>query len=223
MFIGHFGVGFGAKRAAPAVSLGMLFLACQLADLIWPDLVLLGVERVEIAPGATAVTPLDFVSYPYSHGLATLALWGAALGLIYHLVRRGDRRAPLTLALVVVSHWLLDFVSHRPDMPLAPGLAERYGLGLWNSVAATVVVETVLFAAGIALYLRATAARDRTGVVALWSLVVFLYLVSLANLFGPPPPSVGAVAWVAQSLWLVVAWGFWVDRHRVARAPAPAP
>ena len=75
MFIGHFAVALGAKKVAPAVSLGTMFLAAQLADLLWPTFVLLGIERVEIAPGATAVTPLDFVSYPYSHSLLALALW----------------------------------------------------------------------------------------------------------------------------------------------------
>jgi hypothetical protein len=72
MFIGHFAIGFAAKRAAPVVSLGTLFLACQLADLVWPTLVLAGVERFEIRPGITVVTPFDFVHYPWSHSLVAL-------------------------------------------------------------------------------------------------------------------------------------------------------
>lgn len=214
MFIGHFAVGFAAKRAAPVVSLGTLFLACQLADLVWPNLVLLGVERFEIRPGTTAVTPLDFVSYPYSHSLLALALWGLLFAALHRLLRKSGRAAAVTLVAVVVSHWLLDFVSHRPDMPLYPGGGPRLGLGLWGSLPATVAVETLLFAAGVAAYVRFTRPRDRTGTVALWALVGILLLIYAANLLGPPPPSVAAVAWSAQAVWLLVLWGYWVDRHR---------
>lgn len=217
MFIGHFAVAFAAKRAAPAVSLGALFLAAQLADLVWPNLVLLGIEKVEIRPGATAVTPLDFVSYPYSHSLVALCLWAALLAVVYRLATTRGWAGPLTLAALVLSHWVLDALSHRPDLPLSFRGGPLVGLGLWNSVAATVVVETLLFAAGVALYARSTQARDRIGSVGLWCLVGFLFLVSFGNLLGPPPPSAQAVAWVAQSMWLLVLWAYWVDRHRTVR------
>jgi hypothetical protein len=217
MFIGHFAVGFGAKRAVPAVSLGSLFLACQLADLLWPNFVLLGLEKVEIDPGNTAVTPLNFVSYPYSHSLVALLGWGLAFAILYRIVRRGTWAAGLTLAAAVFSHWVLDVASHRPDMPVTLHGPERLGLGLWNSVPATVAVELVLLALGVALYCRATETRDRTGSIALWSLVGFLLIINLANLLGPPPPSATAVAWTAQAVWLLVAWGYWIDRHRQPR------
>ncbi|MEZ5316134.1 MAG: hypothetical protein R2752_01920 [Vicinamibacterales bacterium] len=216
MFIGHYAVGFGAKRVAPAVSLGTLFLACQLADLIWPTLVLAGVEVVQIDPGNTVVTPLRFVSYPWSHSLLALAVWGAALAGLYRLLRpaAASTTVLVTLAGVVLSHWVLDVASHGPDMPVTPWDATRLGLGLWNSLPATAAVEGGMFAAGVWIYARATAARDRTGRVAFWSLVAFLSLVYVANLLGPPPPSASAVAWSAEALWLVVAWGYWIDRHR---------
>ena len=214
MFIGHYAVAFAAKRAAPAISLGTLFLAVQLADLVWPALVLAGVERFEIRPGITAFTPLDFVHYPWSHSLAAMLGWGAALGVGYVLVRKARWRDAVLLAALVVSHWVLDFVTHRPDMPLLPGDSTKVGLGLWNSVAATLVVEGAFFAACVWFYSRSTRALDRTGTWALWSLVAFLAIVYVANAFGPPPPSVAAVAWSANLLWLVVAWGYWIDRHR---------
>lgn len=214
MFIGHFALAFGAKTAVPAVSLGALFLACQFADLLWPVLVLAAVEEVQIQPGATAMTPLDFVAYPYSHSLTALVGWGILLGGIYAAVTRSRMFVGVILGLLVVSHWVLDVVTHRPDMPLTLRGATRLGLGLWNSIPATLVVELLLFAVGIELYRRATVARDRLGSVGLWSLVVFLGLVYFASVFGPPPPDPRTVAWSAMSMWLLVLWGYWVDRHR---------
>ena len=214
MFIGHFGLAFAAKRVAPSVSLGTLFLAAQLADLVWPNLVLLGLEKVEVEPGNTAVTPLNFVSYPYSHSLLALALWAALFAAIHWLVQRRGGVVPWLLGALVLSHWVLDAASHRPDMPLLIGGGPLIGLGLWNSIPGTVAVETALFLAGVALYARATRALDRTGTFAFGGLVAFLLLVSVANLMGPPPPSALAVAWVAQSIWLLVLWGYWIDRHR---------
>jgi hypothetical protein len=215
MFLGHFGVGFGAKRAAPGVSLGTLFAACQLADLLWPTLVLFGIERFEIRPGITAVTPLDFVSYPYSHSLIALSAWGVLFGTLYALINRSRVATATTLVVVVVSHWVLDVLVHRPDMPVTLSGTTRLGFGLWNSVPGTLIAELSIFTAGVVLYARQTRARDRIGSVAFGSLVGFLLVVFLVNVFGPPPPSVGAVAWSAEAMWLLVIWAYWVDRHRM--------
>jgi len=219
MFIGHFGLGFGAKRFAPAVSLGTLFLAAQFADLLWPTLLLMGVEEVRIDPGITVVTPLDFVHYPYSHSLIAMVGWGAVFGIVHKLARRSSLAIGLLLAALVVSHWVLDLVTHRPDLPLMLGGSDRYGLGLWNSLPGTLAVELPLFLAGVFLYVRSTVPRDRTGTIALAGLVLFLLAVYLVNFFGEPPPSPTAVAWVTQSMWLLVAWGYWVDRHRQPGQP----
>jgi hypothetical protein len=218
MFLGHFAVGFGAKRAVPEVSLGTLFIACQLADIVWPVLVLAGIETFEVRPGITAVTPLDFTSYPYSHSLVALTLWAAAFALVYKAVRHARWGAALALALVVLSHWALDVASHRPDMPVLLHGGPLLGLGLWYSLPATLIVEIAMFAIGIALYLRTTRARDRIGSIALWALVAFLFVIYLAALFGPPPPNPQAVAWSDMGQWLLVAWAYWVDRHRERKA-----
>jgi hypothetical protein len=212
MFLGHFAVGFGAKKFAPRASLGTLFLAAQFIDLLWPTLVLLGVERVRIAPGITAVTPLDFEHYPISHSLIAVVGWALLFGAVYFLMRR-DRRTSLVLALAVLSHWLLDWLSHRPDLPLFPGGA-RVGLGLWQSLPATLIVELGLFAVGVALYWRITRAADRIGRWALWSLVTLLLVIYVGNLFGAPPPDATAIGWVGQAQWLLIVWGYWLDRHR---------
>jgi len=216
VFLGHFGVGFAAKRHAPGASLGTLFAAAQFVDLLWPTLLLLGVERVAIAPGATTVTPLDFQYYPFSHSLLAVCGWAALVGGGY-LVLRGLRREALVLALLVVSHWLLDAVVHRPDLPLAPFAETRVGLGLWDSLPGTLAVEMPLFFLGCWLYARATRPRDRAGRWGLWGLVAFLLLVQAGNVLGDAPPSVTAIAWVGQAQWLLVLWAHWVDGHREAR------
>lgn len=140
MFLGHFAVAFAAKPAAPSVSLGTLFFACQWVDLMWPLFLLAGLERVEIKPGITAFTPLDFVYYPWTHSLVMGVSWAAAFGLLY-LSIRGSGKAALIVAAVLLSHWFLDLVAHRPDLPLAPGSETRWGFGLWNSIPATLLVE----------------------------------------------------------------------------------
>src|SRR4051812_40813649 len=213
MFIGHFALGFAAKRVTPRISLAMLFLAAQFADLLWPVLVGFGVEQVRIDPGNTAFTPLDFVSYPYSHSLAMLALWAVVVGGGYRAVA-GGRGTFLTLALLVLSHWVLDFLTHRPDMPLYPG-GPKVGLGLWNSVAATLAIEIALFAGGVFLYVGATRARDGIGRWGFAGLIALLLLVYVASLFGGAPPSVTAI-WTASlaGAALIVVWAWWVDLHR---------
>jgi hypothetical protein len=188
MFLGHFALGFGAKRLNPALSLGTLFVACQLADLIWPTLVLLGVEHVAIDPGNTAFTPLNFVFYPYSHSLAALLLWGVIFSGAYQVAYNATRWTGLLLAALVVSHWVLDFISHRPDMPLMIDNRQKVGLGLWNSVPATVAVESLMFAVGLYFYVRTTAARDRIGSIGLWSLVIFFIVINIANTLAPRRP-----------------------------------
>ena len=218
MFVGHFALALGAKRFSPRVSLGVLFLACQLADLLWPNLVLLGVERLEIEPGNTVMTPLNFLHYPYSHSLIALLVWGALFGALYTALTRAGIKAALVIGGLVLSHWVLDVVTHRPDMPISPGESIRVGLGLWNVPVLAVVTEMLLFAVGVWLYAARTEARDRVGSIGFWVLIGFLLIVYAANLLGPPPPSVAAVAWSAQAMWVIVAWGYWVDRHRIQSA-----
>lgn len=212
MFLGHFALALAAKPASPRTSLGTLIAAAQLADLIWPVLLLLGVETVRVDPGNTAFTPLDFVNYPWTHSLLMALVWAAGFALAYFGRTRLARGAWM-VGLLVLSHWALDFITHRPDLPLAPGAAKA-GLGLWNSVAATVVVEGALFAAGVLVYSRKTRPRDRIGRVAFWALVAFLVVIYVSNLVGPPPPSAAAVASVTLLMWLFVPWGAWIDRHR---------
>lgn len=214
MFVGHFGVGLAGKAIAPRTSLGTLFLAAQLVDLLWPTLLLIGLEQVAIVPGITRVTPLDFVHYPISHSLLMGVVWAALFAGAYRWLR-DDTRGAVVCAGAVVSHWILDLLTHRPDLPLAPAGGPVVGLGLWGSLWATLVVEVAIFGGGAWLYLRHTRARDRVGSIGIWGLLVFLTLIYAGNLFGEPPPSVTALAWVGQAQWLLVLAAYWIDRHRV--------
>jgi len=219
MFIGHYALGFAAKRLEPRLSLALLLAAPQLLDLLWPIFVLAGIEHVEVAPGNTAFTPLAFIDYPWSHSLATSIVWAAAFAAVVRALGGQWRSAGIVGALVV-SHWILDFASHGPDMPLWPGGGPRLGLGLWRSVPATLAVEVAMYAAGVAIYARATRTKDRVGTWAFVGLVGLLSVAYVGNLLGPLPPSGTAVAVSALALWLIPPWGAWIDRHREARAPA---
>jgi hypothetical protein len=152
-----------------------------------------------------------------------LAVWGALLAVMIgpRLQRAKGPRGLMTLAViaaVVISHWVLDVVSHRPDMPLTPFDQTKLGLGLWNSRPATIVVELVMLVAGVVLYVSTTRPRNRTGMLALAGFITFLLVINVGNMYGPPPSSVDAVAYSALLMWLFVAWGYWIDRHREARA-----
>lgn len=216
MFIGHLALALGAKRIAPKVSLGWLVAATLFIDLIWPPLLLLGWERVVIAPGITAVTPLDFVHYPISHSLVAVLGWSVLAALAYG-AWKSDKRGALVIGVLVLSHWLLDALSHRPDLPLWFGESPKVGLGLWQSVGATLAVEIPLFAWGLWLYLRATEAIDQTGrwVMSGWLAIVLISYA--ANVFGPAPPDARALAFGALALFLLPPWAAWFDRHRAAR------
>ena len=222
MFIGHFGVAFAAKKVAPRTSLGTFVIAAQFLDLLWPVFLLLGVERVIVAPGATAVTPLDFISYPLSHSLLGAFGWACLVAGIYKIVK-SDSRGAACLWFVVLSHWLLDWLTHRPDLPLYPGSSTYVGWGLWDSRVETIVVECAIFFLGVRIYSRATHPRDLIGYIAFRTYVAFLFLVYLVNIFGPPPPSEKAVAYAALGMWVFVVWAYWVDRHRAAGPPPPPP
>jgi hypothetical protein len=212
MFIGHFAVAFAAKKVAPRASLGTLVLSAQFLDLLWPMFLLIGAEHVRIDPGNTAFTPLDFYDYPISHSLLTTVGWAVILGGIYYILKR-DARTSLVLYGLAVSHWMLDALTHRPDLPLLPWFDAMVGLGLWESVAWTVVTELLLLAGGVMLFLGVRKAEGRPAGMFFWSYVAFLAFVWAANIFGPPPPSEDAIGIVGMSMWLLVAWAYWIDRR----------
>ena len=178
-------------------------------------LVGLGIEHVRIDPGNTRMTPLDFVSYPYSHSLAALVVIGILIGAAYRGVA-GGRRSFVVLAALVVSHWALDYLTHRPDLPLYPG-GPKVGLALWNSMPATLVLESAMYAAGLWIYLRSTRAIDGIGRWGFISLAAFIMVAYAGNVLGGPPPSVDVI-WMGAlgGAVVLIAWAWWVDGHRAA-------
>jgi len=215
VFIGHYALALAAKRAAPRTSLGTLFLAVQLADMLWPVFLLLGWEQAHLVPGPNPFLILWLDSIPISHSLLTLIAWGVLFAAVYRM-RTGYAKGAIVFALAVVSHWVLDVVTHRPDMPLYPG-GPKLGLGLWNSVAGTVIIEVVMFAAGTWIYLRTTRARDAVGRYGLGALLALLGVFYGGSLLGGAPPSMRAMEIGGLVFgWLFVGWAAWVDRHREA-------
>jgi len=213
MFIGHFGVGLASKRLLPRESLATLLAAPLFLDLLWPLFIAAGAESVRIEPGNTVVTPLDLHDYPYSHSLVMALVWSLLVGLAV-LAWRRDLRTGVVLALSVFSHFVLDFVSHKPDLPLYPGSATFVGLGLWNSLVGTLLVEGLLFAGGVALYVRATRPRTRAGTWLFGSLVAVLGALYLSSIFGPPPPSASAIVVSDLAAVLFLVWARAADQRR---------
>ncbi|MGD9487331.1 MAG: metal-dependent hydrolase [Calditrichaceae bacterium] len=213
MFIGHFGAGLAAKKLDNRPSLATFFMAAQFIDLIWPIFLLFGIERVEIDPGNTAFTPLNFVYYPFTHSFLGVLFWAVLFGGVYYIIKKNQKSA-LILGGLVMSHWALDLLVHRPDLPLFPWTDLKVGLGLWQSVLLTIVVEGLIFSAGVYFYLKTTKAENKKGVIGFWSLIVFLVLVYFMNVFGPPPETAEPIAVLGLSQWILVAWTYWIDKNR---------
>ncbi len=212
MFVGHLAVALGARKAEPRVTLGAAVAAAFGLDLLWPILLLLGLESVRVHPGDTAFTNLAFDSYPWSHSLLVVMGWSALAALVGRRAC-GSWRAGIVLGALVLSHWGLDFMTHRPDLPLWPG-GPVVGLGLWNSIPGTILVEGGFLAAGVWLYARGSVARDGIGRWALVGLVTFTGVVWVTQPWSPPPPGATAVAAGALILWLLPPWARWIEAHR---------
>ena len=213
MFIGHNALAFAAKRAAPRTSLGVLTAAAVFLDLVWPVFLMLGIEHVEIRRGATRMTPLVFSDYPWTHSVVTGIGWSILFAIVYFAVSRYGRGA-LVVGLLVISHWVLDFVVHVPDLPLYPGGGPKFGLGLWNQPIVAIGIESFLMAVGILIYRDTTKPRDRVGSIVFWAYVVTLAAIYIANASASPPPNILILECMTFTLWLLPFWAAWFDRHR---------
>jgi FtsH-binding integral membrane protein len=213
MFIGHFGAGFAGKKFEKSASLGTYFMAAQWIDLIWPILLLLGIEKAEIKPGVTSVTPLDFTYYPFSHSLFGVIVWAVLFGMVYYVIKKNSRTA-IVLGLLLLSHWFLDLLVHIPDLPIFPGYSLKVGFSIWNNFALTVIVEGLVFTLGAYLYFKVTKPKNKTGIYSLVGLIIFLVAIYISNLLGPPPPSIEAIGIIGNAQWLIILWAYWIDKNR---------
>lgn len=210
MFIGHFAAGFASKKISNSLSLALAFIAVQFLDLLWPILVLLGIEKVRIEEGITKLTPLDFTYYPYSHSLLMVIVWSLLFGLIYYLVTK-NRQNSFILGVLVLSHWFLDLLVHRPDLPLSPFSDLKVGFGMWNYPFMGIIIEFGLFFAGVYFYYTSKKPKKK---IAFWSLIGFFMIIQVLNFFGPPPPDVNSIAWGGNMMWLFVIWAWWIEREK---------
>ena len=213
MFIGHFAAGFATKKINQSLSLAIMFVAVQFLDLLWPILVLLGIETVSIQDGITKLTPLDFTYYPYSHSLLMAIVWGAVFGLVYFLITKKGRNAVI-LGVLVLSHWIFDLLVHRPDLPLSPFSDFKVGFGMWNYPLLEIIVELSLFSVGIYLYYTTRKPKKK---IAFWLLIVFLLLIQGMNFYGPLPTDSNAVAIGANFIWIFVIWAWWIEREKPSK------
>ncbi len=224
MFIGHYGVAFTLKKWDTSLSMGLYFLATMLLDIILPILLLLGVESLEINPEANATVPLEFTFYPFSHGLLATFIWALIFSLSFYFLSKQElekkRKLAFILGIAVLSHWLLDFIVHIQDLPIFDGTIIKVGLGLWNFEILSYIVESVIFIAGLIIYLKATDTPEESGLIAGYGMIIFgglLLLFNSINLIGPPPPSVQAYAIVSLTYQILfIAIVFWLDKNRIS-------
>ena len=216
MFVGHLAVALAAKRSAPNANLGWLVAGVSALDLVWPILLLAGVEKASVVPGTTAFTPLVFDAYPWSHSLLMSVVWGLVLVGIARAAR--VPASPALLVALVVSHWVLDVVTHAPDMPLWPGNSPRFGLALWNSIPATLIIEGALWIAGIMMYQGVLARTKQRPGWPFWSFVVVCTLMWASGPWSPPPPTTTSLGLFALIGWIVIPWSAWADRARRSKS-----
>ncbi|WP_159730863.1 metal-dependent hydrolase [Sphingobacterium sp. 18053] len=215
MFIGHFGLSFAAKKVAPKVSLAALFIATQFVDILWPVLVLSKIETVTITPGYTKMNAFEFLHFPYTHSLFMGLVWGVITALLYAFFKK-DTRGAIVIGLCVLSHWFFDLIVHTTDLPITPFGESKVGFGLWNHLVATVLIETIIFFGGLFIYTSITKAKNKKGTWGLWSLVVFLLLISLNNAFGPTPTQADTTLFISLIILMaiIIVLAGWVDKNR---------
>lgn len=221
MFIGHYGIALATKRFDKNLSLGLLFISTQFADILFFTLVLLGIEKMSFVPGITKVSPLDFTYYPYSHGLAASLLWAGLFFMVFRIASSKSDSNKNTIALAmgatVFSHFLLDVIVHRADLPLLGGDSYKIGLGLWNYVFASSLIELLIFLSGLWMYLKSTKGATFVGKYGMIIFSTFVTVMWMASLLTPTPSDFNIRGFAIFGLIfqsLVIGIVSWLDRRR---------
>jgi hypothetical protein len=222
MFAGHYGVSFVLKKVEPTLPLWILLLAAQLPDVLWAVFVLLGIEHYRIVPGITASFPLDLYYMPYTHSLVAAVAWSAVVFTLCRWVipvsGLRNNRCAFFLALAVFSHWALDLVVHRPDLPLYDN-AYKVGFELWNYPLTALALESALFFGAMWVYLRSTTATSFAGRYGMIFFGLVILILHCLLFWGPLPSSPADGAVRLGSLYLILSAGaFWLERKRQVRA-----
>ncbi|MEL7445701.1 MAG: hypothetical protein AAGK02_07790 [Pseudomonadota bacterium] len=211
MFIGHFAPAFAAAAISPrAPKLGTLFVAAQLVDWGFFTLAMFGIEKMRIDPSATVMVPFDLYHMPYTHSLLGTAIWASVFGLIVLIWQRNAFGAMLA-GLVVLSHWVLDWLTHRPDLTIGGG-PDVYGLGLWNYPAIAIPLELLITIGAFAFYIK----RTRGPIGPPLILMGLLLVLQAINWFAPHPQSAGFILY-AQALFafgVLTGFAVWVGENR---------
>jgi hypothetical protein len=214
MLLGHIAIGLGSKKYAPRISLGTLVLASGFADILWLLLSMLGIEHFRIVRGYTLMSSYDMYDTPFSHGLLANLVLAILFGGIYFLFNK-DRRASMVLCLVVLSHWILDFITHRPDMVLISNSWPRVGLELWSSYWGTICVEIGLFIIGMTLYIKTTNARRRQAWLPLILLILYSSTLFIGSFFAAPPENIFTLCVSSLIIFLIfIVLAYWTDMLR---------
>jgi len=217
MFVGHYAVSLALKKFEKRASLGVLFLAVQFVDILFMPFVLLGIERMNIVPGFTESTHFELEYVPYTHSLVGSVFWAAVAYAVFRWLFVKKQSVALVVAVAVFSHWLLDLITHTPDLPLWTDDTMKLGLGLWNSAAATYALEAIMLITALWLYVRQTQASSTLGKYGMPVFVVVMLLINIVNIYGPPPAG-GKVEMAISAMVAYLAFAgiaFWLDRKRI--------
>lgn len=222
MFVGHYAAALVLRPLKKSPSLPVLFVGVQLMDILFFSFVLAGTEALRLTPGITAMNPLDLYNMPFSHGLAGVLIQSVLFGLLIAALMGDGQRllGGIIAGMAVFSHWILDVVTHRPDMMLFREI-DKIGAGLWNYPFAAMVVETLVIACAFVFFVAATSPKAGAGRASLIVLGVGMAALQCVNWFGPAPnPLTTSLDFVAaQGLLayaILIGIAIWVERTREA-------
>jgi hypothetical protein len=215
MFVGHYGVSFAVKSVHKDIPLWMLFIAVQFIDVLWAIFILAGIEKVRITPRITATNPLDLYYMPYTHSLVAALFWSGVGFIGYKYVGRAASYGAFLFAAAIFSHWVLDLIVHRPDLPLYDD-TYKVGFGVWNYPAIALALEASLLFGGIVLYLRSSKSVSLAGKFGVPIFGALLLLLQAVVFFGSPPTSPSAAALTALLSYVVLAGvAYWLEKKRL--------